>query len=44
MCEFASWLEGRYQERPWLIENYFDPEKWEAELASLLGEYASPKK
>lgn len=42
MRAFVSWHRSRHQQDLELIERYFDPGEFEAELAGLPGKYASP--
>lgn len=40
---FVSWHKARHQQDIDLIDEYFDPEVFEAELIGLPGKYAAPK-
>ena len=42
MRAFVGWLRNRYQDSGWFIDGYFDERAYEAELATLPGEYAPP--
>jgi GNAT superfamily N-acetyltransferase len=43
MRAFVAWHRRRHAEDLALIERYFDPRAWEAELAGLPGKYAPPR-
>lgn len=40
--EFRTWQETRYGAGSWLLEAYFDPAEWQAELADLGLTYGPP--
>lgn len=42
MRSFVGWLRGRYDQEVWFIDDYFNHQSFESELASLPGEYARP--
>lgn len=42
MRAFLSWLRTRYGDRSWQVDNYYQADDLERELASLPGEYAPP--
>jgi len=42
MRSFVTWLRNRYQDSGWFIDGYFDEKAYEAELATLPGEYVPP--
>jgi len=42
MCAFIDWHRERNHQEKELIDSYFDPDAFDAELASLPGKYAPP--
>jgi len=42
MCAFIDWQRERHHQEKELIDSYFDPHAFDAELASLPGKYAPP--
>lgn len=40
--EYIDWMQSRYGQEPQKLDAYFDPDAFEAEIASLPGQFAAP--